>query len=429
MPDYGSILLEIVSYALGLVGLVQALLMLASTYENTRFFRSRLRTPVSRAFAPRVQVFMPCKGVESSFADTVHAILDLDYPAYSVTFIVESVHDPAYGQLRQMLARPSKCPARLLVAGQASDCGQKVHNLLTATAQLEEDVEVLAFVDSDTVPDRNWLLRLVGPLKAETTGVVTGYRWFFPQAGDWPSVVLSALNASVTLALGNHGWNLVWGGTWALRVRTFERLIQDGVWRGSLTDDLPISSGVRRLGLRVVFEPGCLVASPVRVSWRGLVEFARRQYLITRVFVPGVWWLALAGTAFAQGIFWGGVVLALCSWRAGHSAAGVSLFLATLFGINIGRALLRQRAVVRRFPRQRAYFRPAARLDLLGFPLLGLGQLFLLLVSGIGRSFTWRTIRYRLRGPHHTEIVFRPEVKGAWPLGVPEEGAKQGVAA
>ena len=44
---------------------------------------------------------------------------------------------------------------------ESTQCGQKVHNLCTATEQLAADIEVLAFADSSTCPHRSWLKWLV----------------------------------------------------------------------------------------------------------------------------------------------------------------------------------------------------------------------------------------------------------------------------
>src|SRR5205823_1670881 len=140
--------------------------------------------------------FIPCKGVEPGFDQMVAAVLNQDYPGYRVTFIVESSGDPAYARLRQLLAKLSRVRAQIVVAGQAVDCGQKVHNLLTGTARLDPEVEALAFMDCDIQPAADWLRRLLGKLQNKGVGAVTGYRWFLSKTDNWASVALSALNAA-----------------------------------------------------------------------------------------------------------------------------------------------------------------------------------------------------------------------------------------
>ena len=61
---------------------------------------------------------------------------------FTVTFVVESKADPAFERLTALLAVPGGAPARIVVAGEARDCGQKVHNLLVATADRSPEVEV-----------------------------------------------------------------------------------------------------------------------------------------------------------------------------------------------------------------------------------------------------------------------------------------------
>jgi ceramide glucosyltransferase len=401
--------LQFFALTLGLVGLLHGLWGLIMTCENARFFLSRLRTPPPPAFTPRVQLFVPCKGVEFSFTDMLNRVLNLDYPDYRVTFIVEATSDPAYAVLKEFLGDKNQ-RGRLVVVGPASSRGQKVHNLLAATAQLNEGVEVLAFLDSDTVPNEDFLRRLVGPLARARTGVVTGYRWFMPSEGGWAGTVLSALNASIVFALGNHRWNPVWGGAWAMRREIFEHVRAEGIWEGALTEDLPVGHLVRRLGQRVVYEPGCLMPSPVRTSFGSLVEFARRQYLITRVYSPGLWWMALATTTLFQGIFWGGIALALANWQSGRPWGWIALLHGTFCGLHAVRAWVRQRAAARRFPGQHA---GAAWLDIAAFPLLSIGHWLLIVSSGFGSVITWRTIRYRLVAPGRTEVLSRGDYKAA----------------
>src|SRR5437588_268867 len=88
---------------LGGLGLIQAFLMLLWTFEGARFMRSRLGKPAPAEFLSRVQLFIPCKGVEPTFDQMVDSVRKQNYPAYQVTFIVESTDDPAHGRLVELL--------------------------------------------------------------------------------------------------------------------------------------------------------------------------------------------------------------------------------------------------------------------------------------------------------------------------------------
>jgi hypothetical protein len=86
-------------------------------------------------------------------------------------------------------------------------------------------------------------------------------------------------------------------------------------WERALTDDFPVTRLARDLGKRVRFQPHCLVRSEASFRAGDLFRFARRQYLITRVYAPGLYALALVFT-------WGYVLAAATAWI--HLLAGVA---------------------------------------------------------------------------------------------------------
>lgn len=379
--------------------------MLLQTYEHARYGRSRVRAPRRNSFLPRVEVLVPCKGLDREFESLFGALLHQNYPSYGVTFIVDSTEDNAWHLLHRLLQKPFPVEARILVSGRARDCGQKIHNLLVGTASLQPATEVLAFADSDVQIEPDWLPRLVERLPKENVGAVTGYRWFVPDEKNWPGAVLSALNASVTMALGNHRWNTLWGGSWVTLRRTFESARIRDSWQGTLSDDYRASKALRRAGLRVAFEPACLVASPVRHTWPSLFEFARRQYLITRVYAPGLWWLALSGELIFNTALWGGLYLITRRLLANEPAGWMTVSVAVLYGLAALRAAVRQSYALFRFPSLHAQLLRTARLDVWAQPLLGLCNLGLILSSGFGRRIRWRGIRYLLDRPQRTIIL------------------------
>ncbi len=394
---------------LGGLATIQALLMILWTFESVRFVRMRVGRSAPREYTPKVQLFIPCKGVESSFDRMVESVRQQNYPAYRVTFIVEATDDPAYGRLQELLQDAPEA-FQVIVAGKAVDCSQKVHNLLSATAQIAPDIEALAFADSDIVMEPDWLCWMVARLNRPGIGATTGNRWMLPRSGDWLSQAVAALNAGVVASLGNHhAWNPVWGGSWAMRRDLFDRLeIRRRRWQGTLADDMPIWLAVREANLKVYFEPGCLAASPVQVTLPGLISFARRQLLSVRVYTPDLWWSGLLVSVGSQGVFWLGVLLALCSWSVGHPwTIWVLLLVGLLYGLHTLRAWLRHTGAAHRLARWKQPLRRVARFDLLAHPLLGLVALSLYGISAFGQVTTWRGFRYRVLGPNQLEILVR----------------------
>ena len=87
--------------------------------------------------------------------NNLRALLRQDYHDFEVHFILESTADPAYDVVQRIIAQHPRVAMRLVIAGLATDCGQKVHNLRCATARIPADVKYLAFVDSDACPGPN----------------------------------------------------------------------------------------------------------------------------------------------------------------------------------------------------------------------------------------------------------------------------------
>ena len=398
--------------AFAAAAVVQASLVLLQMVEHVRFFFRRLRKPLDTEYLPPVELFVPCKGVEPGFDSMVQRVLAQGYPDYRVTFVVESAADPAYARLKQHLAQAPSFPARLLIAGPARDCGQKVHNLRVATEHVNAAADVLAFMDSDVQPAADWLQRLVCRLNRPWVGAVTGYRWFIPQGKSWPANVVSAWNASVTDLLGPHGMNMIWGGSWAIRRDNFESAGVRQAWQGVLTEDLTTWQAVRRARLPVCYEPACLVASPLHATWGQIIEFGRRQYFLVRQYAPGMWWVLVGGGVPFLAAFWGGLgagpgKLADGQLRRLGAGAGRS---AVCDG---GRA--RGHASSGRHRPLSAAHRGAARhmvVRYLAASALAPGTLDVDCQLRLDAQVTWRGISYRVHDPRRVEIL-RPDMRAA----------------
>jgi cellulose synthase/poly-beta-1,6-N-acetylglucosamine synthase-like glycosyltransferase len=364
-------------YILAIIAILQGLLTLVDGIRSARHMRTY--RPGRANGHRRVVVFCPCKGIDQGFDKNIRSILNQDYRNYDVQFIVEADDDPAYSALKRL-------GANILVAGRASDCGQKVHNLAYAVAR-RSDAGIYVFCDSDVRFPHDWLSHLIAPLDA--TNVTTGYRWYVATRFHFPTLLRSAWNASSVSILGDHGRNFAWGGSTALYRSTFERLKILDAWRGSISDDYAVTRAAQRHASKIVFVPQCLVPSYGECSFSEALEFTTRQVVITRVYHPGLWRAGFLGHAIFNAAFW--ILPFFHPW----------LWLA-LYSLSATRAAIRQRAI-------RTALAPEVWSGhdwfyILCSPLVALLYLYNMVASALGNEIVWRQIHYKLISPNETRV-------------------------
>lgn len=400
-------------YYIAITAISLQLLFLILALRNYRYALNKYKRE-RRNFRPRTALFIPCKGLDSDFQKNITSFFNLDYDNYLLWFVVEDQSDPAYSQLcslKEQLSKTSKASdIQVLVAGRGKSCSQKIHNLLYCYQRISDDVEVLAFADSDVCARQDWLKHLVHPLKQPKRGAAGGYRWFIPKRNNLASLALSAINAKVAQLLGNTLFNQTWGGSMAIRTEVFRKVGLEKIWQKTLSDDLSLSNAVRKAGLKVAFVPACLVASHQSFSWPQLFEFGRRQFLITRVNRSRTWWFGFLGTFFSVLGLWGGAVLA--NYAAAIADKNLSLYIAVpiiFFVSPLIRAILRQDMVSKLFKENLPKMKFAMAADILFFWLWSLILLAIIISSAFGRTITWRNIRYKLISPTETIILNRKD--------------------
>ncbi|MHC4067994.1 MAG: glycosyltransferase [Planctomycetota bacterium] len=397
-------------YTALLIVLLQ-LLFVVQVYNNYRYVLSKHKRKRSW-YRPRAVLFVPCKGLDSNFERNVKSFFDQDYENYLLWFVVGDKSDPAYDELcrlkEQLIASSKAQDVQILVAGHGQSCSQKVHNLLYCYERLGEDMEVMAFADSDICLRSDWLSHIVYPLRQAKTGASSGYRWFVPRKNNLASLALSAVNAKVAQLLGNTRFNQAWGGSMAIRVEMFRRLGLDKIWPRALSDDLSLSRAVKKAGLKVVFVPACLVASHEETTWPKLFEFGRRQLLITRVNYPKTWWIGFFSVFYTVLGLWGTAAMAVYAVTTGKGNPAFFITVPVVFFVSqMARAILRQKMVGQLLQEESGKMKAARMADIFFFWAWSLLFLAFIISSTIGRTITWRQIRYKLVGPNKTIIVGR----------------------
>lgn len=398
------------------VAIVLGFLVALQTWEHRRFARSRMKRLGQHPEKGPAVIVVPCRGLDEDVEENLRTLFCQDYGDYEIRFAVESVEDPVFAVIRRLMAAHPQVRSELFVAGRAAACGQKVHNLRAATAHLPERVEYLAFADSDARLRRQWLRALVSQLDEPNVGASTGYRWFVPSRPSLANRLLYSINANVAVFFGLHSPTVVWGGSWAMRREMFESLRLRDAWKGTVSDDLVVSGLLRREGLRVVFEPACMVTSPLNTTPGQLFSFVRRQYLMGRFYLPRWWALAMVLTTLSTLPL--AASLGVLAWHAATGSAWAWLsggLSGLLYGLSILAGLLRQDLVEVYCPRLRDRLRGARRFEVWAGPLVSLINWIELFGSTFGRQITWRGIGYRLADDGQVTKMWRLE-----PHAVPE---------
>ncbi|MCD4831372.1 MAG: glycosyltransferase family 2 protein [Anaerohalosphaeraceae bacterium] len=397
----------LILYILVITAVIFQLLFVLHIRRNYRYVLQK-SSKERLLYRPKAALIIPCKGLDTEFEKNIASFYGLDYDGYEIIFVTESQEDPAYEELCRLKEKfESETKAfdvRVLVAGLAETGSQKLHNLLYAYRHISDDVEVLAFADSDACLRCDWLSHIVYPLRKSKCGVASGYRWYVPTKNNLATLVLSAVNAKVAQNLGVSRFNQAWGGSMAVRVAVFEMLNIPQIWTRAISDDLTISRAAKQAKLKVAFVPACFVASYEQMSWGQFFEFARRQFLITRITTPGAWWFGLFGSSYSLLGFWGIGAAAVVSAFAGVGLWYIfALAAAVFYGSQVFRAVLRQRMIAKILVADVEKMRAVALLDIFGNPFCALILFICIISSAIGRTIIWRGIKYRLVSP--TEIV------------------------
>ena len=146
--------MSILWYVLTTILCIEAFITTRSAIRFRKFLLSRLK-PMDLQESPKVALLVPCKGVDPNLKENIQSWLDQNYPNFEVFVVVESESDGAVPLLKE-------CESlKLFVAGNAEDCGQKIHNLAFVIQKLPEEFEVLVFADSDGRLNEGWLTSLL----------------------------------------------------------------------------------------------------------------------------------------------------------------------------------------------------------------------------------------------------------------------------
>ena len=214
-------------------------------------------------------------------------------------------------------------------------------------------------------------------------------------------------NASIASALGaNVKNNFCWGGSMAMRRETFEKLEMRKVWGGVLSDDFAMTRAMKEANLLIYFVPQALTASVENCNLRELFEFTTRQMKITRVYAQKLWIQAFIGAGLFNLVFIWGILIIVFSSINSFSFWFALIALLLICAFSIGKSWLRLNAVrliLTNYEKQLSYQLWTQNSLWILSPTLFFYNSFCALLS---RQIIWRGIRYELKSPHSTKILF-----------------------
>jgi ceramide glucosyltransferase len=383
---------------------------LRSGFNFASYVRRELARPLPD-FTPFASVIAPCRGLEAGLRENIVALFQQSYPHYEIICVTDRAEDPALAVVNEIINTESTSPrvsVRIVVAGDAVDCGQKVHNLRAAVAEVDPRSAVFVFVDTDARPQPGWLQTLVANLSDTEIGAATGYRWFVPLNGNFASQLRSVWNASITSALGERqDKNFCWGGSTAIRRSTFEELKISQRWQGTVSDDFTMTRVLQEGKLPIQFVPACLVASLDDCSAKELLEFTNRQLKITRVYAPHLWKPLLLGSLLFCAVFFGGVALVITRAILHFPFSLPLALLFLIYSLGAAKAYVRLKAVAIPLVDYEKQLSKTLSKHLLLWPLASALYLANALIAGFSRRIKWRGITYELKSATEAVIISR----------------------
>lgn len=316
--------LVVVALSSGCLALAQAL---AHPLRQRREALRRRDAPPGLIDVPRTSVIMPCDGHGgAALLRTLQGLTSQRASALEVICVTRKSDE----------AVRSACAAfpgaRHVVAGDATTCCQKNHNLL-AGLEASDGPDLLVFCDADAlVPDSGWLERMSRPLLTGADAALVATTTFRQVS------VESALPSLIYKVCTDFQFNsmalidtFVWGGAMVIKAADFHALELDKAWREAVVDDIVSARVFKQARRRVGLAYDALLDEPGGERSLGWVfGWATRQLQFLRYVLPGAFLLALAFYALVASSLLIPAALLLSGHAESCGAALQACLLATL---------------------------------------------------------------------------------------------------
>jgi cellulose synthase/poly-beta-1,6-N-acetylglucosamine synthase-like glycosyltransferase len=218
--------------------------------------------------------------------------LEFDYPKEKLEIIIgDDSNDEKVSRLIDDFAKEH--PDMIKVTRRGSNVGFKAGNLNHMLKY--SNGEIIVIFDSDFVPPKNFLKKVVPPfLEDEKVGCVQ-VKWKYMnmkqnRVSKLASAALAVYHHILAVINNNNGVSLLFGSGQAVRK---DLLIKLGGWQeGSLTEDVEFSLRILREGYKTVYLPDFRVSGEVPFTIKGFFKQQRRwAYGNAKAFLQHIKWI------------------------------------------------------------------------------------------------------------------------------------------
>ncbi len=283
---------------------VAAWFSLTCAYSGWDFFTRRRRedTPAAE-WMPALTILKPLKGLDPQLYENLSTFCWQEYSDFQLVFGVADRQDPAVSVVRTLQREHPTLDINLIIDERLHGTNDKVSNLINMYPVAKHDILVLS--DGDIRVPRDYLRRVVAPLRDERIGLVTCmYRALAAQRDLptrlWCLTINATLTPQILGARKVEQPTYAFGATIALRRSTLRTV---GGFEGvanKLADDYEIGNRTASQGLELWLSE-CVVDTVLAVgSWRALFQHALRRARTNRSQRP----IGHFFTILTQGLLW-----------------------------------------------------------------------------------------------------------------------------
>ena len=373
-------------------------------------FLYRFRQPaLADKECPRAAVILCVRGLDPFLPACLKGLFQLDYPDYDVWIVVDSTRDAAWPVVNGLARQSGKHNIRVLTLTERLDtCTRKLAGILQAMSQIDASHEIVALLDSDTIPHAAWLRELAAPLKDPRVGVSSGNRWYMPAAPTAGSLIRYLWNVAAVVQM--YWYDIGWGGSLAIQGEFLRQSDLRQCLANGFSDDTTICRCARAHGYRIAFAPPLVMVNRETCSVKGVFGFLQRQLLAVRMHNP--WWWAVVGhgvattAALALACLLGTVAAATANWTAAAwTGSALVAYWASMVLLILplewcARRIIRQRGEAIKGFGSAGWIRAA-----MAIPLAQIVHFTALANAFFAHTHRWRGVRYRFNGSSPVRVI------------------------